>query len=139
MTKIATDLGVPEVEVINMNRRMMMGGDASLNVSLNEEGEGQWQDLLADERPLQDETVADAEEARWRHALLTEAIATLNERERAILIERRLTDEPKTLEELSQTYNVSRERVRQIEVRAFEKLQKAMQDIASARQLLPAA
>ena len=139
VTKIATDLGVPEVEVINMNRRMMMGGDASLNVSLNEEGEGQWQDLLADERPLQDETVADAEEARWRHALLTEAIATLNERERAILIERRLTDEPKTLEELSQTYNVSRERVRQIEVRAFEKLQKAMQDIASARQLLPAA
>ena len=139
VTKIATDLGVPEVEVINMNRRMMMGGDASLNVSLNEEGEGQWQDLLADERPLQDETVADAEEARWRHALLAEAIATLNERERAILIERRLTDEPKTLEELSQTYSVSRERVRQIEVRAFEKLQKAMQDIASARQLLPAA
>ena len=139
VTKIATDLGVPEVEVINMNRRMMMGGDASLNVSLNEEGEGQWQDLLADERPLQDETVADAEEARWRHALLAEAIATLNERERAILIERRLTDEPKTLEELSQTYHVSRERVRQIEVRAFEKLQKAMQDIASARHLLPAA
>ena len=139
VTKIATDLGVPEVEVINMNRRMMMGGDASLNVSLNEEGEGQWQDLLADERPLQDETVADAEEARWRHALLAEAIATLNERERAILIERRLTDEPKTLEELSQTYSVSRERVRQIEVRAFEKLKKAMQDIASARQLLPAA
>ena len=138
VTKIATDLGVPEVEVINMNRRMMMGGDASLNVSLNEEGEGQWQDLLADERPLQDETVADAEEARWRHALLAEAIATLNERERAILIERRLTDEPKTLEELSQTYSVSRERVRQIEVRAFEKLQKAMQDIASARHLLPA-
>ncbi len=139
VTKIATHLGVPEVEVINMNRRMMMGGDASLNVSLNEEGEGQWQDLLADERPLQDETVADAEEARWRHALLAEAIATLGERERAILIERRLTDEPKTLEELSQTYGVSRERVRQIEVRAFEKLQKAMQDIASARSLLPAA
>jgi len=139
VTKIATDLGVPEVEVINMNRRMMMGGDASLNVSLNEEGEGQWQDLLADERPLQDETVANAQEASWRHALLAEAIATLNERERAILIERRLTDEPKTLEELSQTYGVSRERVRQIEVRAFEKLQKAMQDIASARQLLPAA
>ena len=139
VTKIATDLGVPEVEVINMNRRMMMGGDASLNVSLNEEGEGQWQDLLADERPLQDETVANAQEAHWRHALLAEAIATLNERERQILIERRLTDEPKTLEELSQTYGVSRERVRQIEVRAFEKLQKAMQDIASARQLLPAA
>ena len=139
VTKIATDLGVPEVEVINMNRRMMMGGDASLNVSLNEEGEGQWQDLLADERPLQDETVANAQEAKWRHALLAEAIATLNERERQILIERRLTDEPKTLEELSQTYGVSRERVRQIEVRAFEKLQAAMQRIAGERQLLPAA
>ena len=137
VTKIATDLGVPEVEVINMNRRMMMGGDASLNVSLNEEGEGQWQDLLADERPLQDETVADAEEARWRHALLTEAIATLNERERAILIERRLTDEPKTLEELSQTYNVSRERVRQIEVRAFEKVQQAVKDGLARIESLP--
>jgi RNA polymerase sigma-32 factor len=136
---IATHLGVSETDVVNMNRRMMMGGDASLNVSLNEEGEGQWQDLLADERPLQDETVANAQEARWRHALLAEAIATLNERERQILIERRLTDEPKTLEELSQTYGVSRERVRQIEVRAFEKLQTAMQHIASERQLLPAA
>jgi RNA polymerase sigma-32 factor len=136
---IATHLGVSETDVVNMNRRMMMGGDASLNVSLNEEGDGQWQDLLADERPLQDETVANAQEARWRHALLAEAIATLNERERQILIERRLTDEPKTLEELSQTYGVSRERVRQIEVRAFEKLQTAMQHIASERQLLPAA
>ena len=136
---IATHLGVSETDVVNMNRRMMMGGDASLNVSLNEEGEGQWQDLLADERPLQDETVANAQEAKWRHALLAEAIATLNERERQILIERRLTDEPKTLEELSQTYGVSRERVRQIEVRAFEKLQAAMQRIAGERQLLPAA
>jgi RNA polymerase sigma-32 factor len=136
--KIATDLGVSEQDVVNMNRRMMMGGDASLNVSLNEEGEGQWQDMLADGGPLQDETVADAQEATWRHAMLTEAMADLNDRERAILIERRLTDEPKTLEELSQTYSVSRERVRQIEVRAFEKLQKAMQKIAGDRHLLPA-
>jgi RNA polymerase sigma-32 factor len=137
--KIATDLGVPENEVVNMNRRMMMGGDASLNISFNEEGEGQWQDMLADGGPLQDETVADAQEAQWRHALLSEAMASLNERERAILVERRLSEEPKTLEELSQTYNVSRERVRQIEVRAFEKLQKAMQDIARERMLVAAA
>jgi RNA polymerase sigma-32 factor len=137
--KIATDLGVSEAEVVNMNRRMMMGGDASLNISFNEDGEGQWQDMLADSGPLQDETVANAEEAQWRHALLTEAMESLNERERAILFERRLTDDPKTLEELSQTYNVSRERVRQIEVRAFEKLQKAMQSIARERMLVAAA
>lgn len=138
--KIATDLGVPEQEVINMNRRMMMGGDASLNVSLrgDEEGSGQWQDWLTDDRPLQDETVAEAEEAMVRHEMLEEAMESLNERERHILTERRLTDNPQTLEELSQVYDVSRERIRQIEVRAFEKLQKAMQRIAGER-LLPAA
>ncbi|EQB13461.1 MAG: rpoH [Novosphingobium lindaniclasticum] len=138
LAKIATTLGVSEQEVVNMNRRMMMGGDASLNVSLREEGEGQWQDVLADDRPLQDETVADAEEATVRHAMLVEAMDGLNERERDILMERRLTEDPKTLEELSQVYRVSRERVRQIEVRAFEKLQKAMNRIASDRKLLPA-
>ena len=138
VTKIATDLGVSEVEVVNMNRRMMMGGDASLNVSFNEEGEGQWQDMLQDDRPLQDETVADAEEASYRHMLLAEALGTLNEREQHILVERRLIDEPKTLEELSQHYKVSRERVRQIEVRAFEKLQKAMLRIANEKQLIAA-
>ena len=143
--KIATDLGVPEQEVVNMNRRMMMGGDASLNVSLrgDEEGAGQWQDWLADDRPLQDETVAEAEEAGLRHDMLTEALEVLNERERHILTDRRLSEDPKTLEELSQVYNVSRERVRQIEVRAFEKLQKAMQRIAGERlggfKALPAA
>ncbi|MGE3690275.1 MAG: RNA polymerase sigma factor RpoH [Novosphingobium sp.] len=137
--KIATDLGVSEQEVVNMNRRMMMGGDASLNISFNEEGEGQWQDMLQDDAPLQDETVAEAEEAVMRHALLIEAMQSLNEREQHILTERRLIDEPKTLEELSQVYNVSRERVRQIEVRAFEKLQKAMMRIAGDRKLLPAA
>jgi RNA polymerase sigma-32 factor len=138
VTKIATDLGVPEQEVINMNRRMMMGGDASLNVSLrgDEEGSGQWQDWLADDRPLQDETVAEAEESQMRMAMLSEAMESLNERERHILTERRLTEKPQTLEELSQAYDVSRERIRQIEVRAFEKLQKAMQRIAGER-LLP--
>lgn len=135
---IATNLGVPEQEVINMNRRMIMGGDASLNVPLREDGEGTWQDWLADDRPLQDETVADAEEAHFRHDMLVEAMGSLNDRERHILTDRRLVDDPKTLEELSQVYNVSRERVRQIEVRAFEKLQKAMQRIAGERHLLPA-
>ena len=138
LTKIATDLGVPEQEVVNMNRRMMMGGDASLNVSLRgaEEGSGEWQDWLADDRPLQDETVAEAEESQMRMAMLSEAMESLNERERHILTERRLTEKPQTLEELSQEYDVSRERIRQIEVRAFEKLQKAMQRIAGER-LLP--
>ena len=137
--KIATDLGVSEAEVVSMNRRMMQGGDASLNVSLNADGEGQWQDLLADEGSLQDETVANAQEAQWRHALLAEAMQGLNEREREILYQRRLVDDPKTLEELSQLYGVSRERVRQIEVRAFEKLQAEMRRIAGERKLLAAA
>ncbi|MCK0099812.1 RNA polymerase sigma factor RpoH [Qipengyuania sp. S6317L1] len=138
VAKIATDLGVPEQEVVNMNRRMMMGGDGSLNTPMRngEEGAGEWQDWLTDERPLQDETVADAEEASVRHEMLTEAMDSLNEREQHILTERRLTENPQTLEELSQVYDVSRERIRQIEVRAFEKLQKAMQRIAGDR-LLP--
>jgi RNA polymerase sigma-32 factor len=137
--KIATDLGVPEQEVINMNRRMMMGGDGSLNTPMRngEEGSGEWQDWLADDGPLQDELVADAEESEVRHEMLVEAMGSLNEREKHILTERRLTDNPQTLEELSQQYDVSRERIRQIEVRAFEKLQKAMQRIATER-LLPA-
>ncbi len=138
VAKIATDLGVPEQEVINMNRRMMMGGDASLNVSMraDEDGAGQWQDWLVDDRPLQDETVADAEESQMRMEMLAQAMESLNERERHILTERRLSDKPLTLEELSQAYDVSRERIRQIEVRAFEKLQKAMHRIAGER-LLP--
>ncbi|ASJ92172.1 RNA polymerase sigma factor RpoH [Porphyrobacter sp. CACIAM 03H1] len=137
LTKIATDLGVPEQEVVNMNRRMMMGGDASLNVSLRgaEEGSGEWQDWLADDRPLQDETVAENQEAQMRMEMLSEAMNSLNDRERHILTERRLTEKPQTLEELSQEYDVSRERIRQIEVRAFEKLQKAMQRIAGERLL----
>ena len=138
VTKIATDLGVSEEDVISMNRRMAMGGDTSLNVPLREEGEGQWQDWLVDTDPLQDERVADAQESQVRHELLVEAMKALNDREKHILTERRLTDEPKTLEELSQVYDVSRERIRQIEVRAFEKLQKALMGLAGERRLLPA-
>jgi RNA polymerase sigma-32 factor len=138
VTKIATDLGVSEEDVVSMNRRMAMGGDTSLNVPLREEGDGQWQDWLVDTDPLQDERVAEAEESKVRHELLVEAMKSLNEREKHILTERRLTDEPKTLEELSQVYDVSRERIRQIEVRAFEKLQKALMSLAGERRLLPA-
>ncbi|MEA3054440.1 MAG: polymerase sigma-32 factor [Sphingomonadales bacterium] len=138
VTKIATDLGVSEEDVISMNRRMAMGGDTSLNVPLREEGDGQWQDWLVDTEPLQDERVADAQESQVRHELLIEAMKALNDREKHILTERRLTDEPKTLEELSQVYDVSRERIRQIEVRAFEKLQKALMGLAGERRLLPA-
>jgi RNA polymerase sigma-32 factor len=124
-----------------MNRRMAMGGDTSLNVSLkgDEGGESQWQDFLVDTGPLQDERIAEDEETRVRHDLLMDALESLNEREKHILMERRLTDEPKTLEELSQVYDVSRERIRQIEVRAFEKLQAALLRLAGDRRLLPAA
>jgi len=138
VAKIATDLGVTEDEVVSMNRRMAMGGDTSLNVPMGEDSDSQWQDLLGDEEPLQDERVAEAEERSVRHDLLNEALETLNERERHILTERRLTDDPKTLEDLSQVYDVSRERVRQIEVRAFEKLQKAMLKLAGERRLIGA-
>jgi RNA polymerase sigma-32 factor len=139
VTKIATDLGVSEEDVISMNRRMALGGDTSLNVPLRDDSEGSWQDFLVDSEPLQDERVADAQETQIRHDLLVEAMGSLNERERHILTERRLTDEPKTLEELSQVYDVSRERIRQIEVRAFEKLQKALMNLAGERRLLTAA
>jgi RNA polymerase sigma-32 factor len=140
VAKIAKDLGVTEEEVVSMNRRMGMGGDTSLNAPLRDtEGEGQWQDFLVDTGPLQDELIAEDEESRVRHDLLMDALETLNDREKHILTERRLTDEPKTLEELSQVYNVSRERIRQIEVRAFEKLQSALIRLAGEKRLLPAA
>jgi RNA polymerase sigma-32 factor len=140
VTKIATDLGVTEDEVISMNRRMSMGGDTSLNAPLRDsEGESQWQDFLVDTGPLQDEMIAEDEETRVRHDLLIDALESLNDREKHILMERRLTDEPKTLEELSQVYAVSRERIRQIEVRAFEKLQAALLRLAGEKKLLPAA
>jgi RNA polymerase sigma-32 factor len=136
VTKIATDLGVTEADVVSMNRRMAMGGDTSLNVSMRDDSESQWQDMLADTDPLQDERLAESEEKQVRHELLLEAMDDLNDREKHILTERRLAEEPKTLEELSQVYGVSRERVRQIEVRAFEKLQRAMLRLAGDRRLL---
>ena len=124
--KLADQLGVTEKEVTEMNRRLS-GPDSSLNAPLRSESENEWQDWLADDMPDQETRLAEREERGDRHALLTNALDTLNERERDIIQERRLKDEPATLEELSQKYGVSRERVRQIEVRAFEKLQAAMQ------------
>ncbi|MGN6124311.1 MAG: RNA polymerase sigma factor RpoH [Sphingomonas oligoaromativorans] len=139
LAKIAKDLGVTEDEVNSMNRRMALGGDSSLNAPMREDSEGQWQDWLVDNDPLQDERLAESEEGEVRHDMLVEAMGDLNDREKHILAERRLSDDPKTLEELSQVYGVSRERVRQIEVRAFDKLQKAMLRLAGGRGLLPAA
>ena len=138
VTKIATDLGVTEQDVVSMNRRMAMGGDTSLNVPMREDGESQWQDILQSEEPLQDTLVAQDQEQTQRRQLMASGMEALNDRERHILTERRLTEDPRTLEELSQVYGVSRERVRQIEVRAFEKLQKAMLREAGERKLLPA-
>jgi len=122
---IADQLNVSEAEVVSMDQRMA-GGDHSLNAPLKMDGEGEWQDWLVDEEPDQETTYAAKEEFTVRHDLLMEAMKTLNEREQNILNERRLKDNPKTLENLSKVYKISRERVRQIEVRAFEKLQKAM-------------
>jgi RNA polymerase sigma-32 factor len=123
---LADRLGVTEREVTEMNRRLT-GPDASLNAPLRSESESEWQDWLADDTVDQETRLADREERGDRHEALALALDTLSERERDIIQERRLKDEPATLEELSQKYGVSRERVRQIEVRAFEKLQAAMQ------------
>ena len=125
VAKIAHALAVPEQDVINMNRRLS-APDHSLNAPVRADSEGEWQDWLVDEAESQETTIADREELTGRKALLNGALSSLNERERHILIERRLKDNPTTLEDLSQQYGISRERVRQIEVRAFEKLQKAM-------------
>jgi RNA polymerase sigma-32 factor len=124
--KLADQLGVTEKEVTEMNRRLT-GPDTSLNAPLRSESENEWQDWLADDMPDQETRLAEREERVDRHEALAQALDTLSERERDIIQERRLKDEPATLEELSQKYGVSRERVRQIEVRAFEKLQAAMQ------------
>jgi RNA polymerase sigma-32 factor len=123
--QIAHKLNVSETEVIDMNRRLS-ASDHSLNAPVRAEGEGEWQDWLVDESPSQETLLGNAEELSGRRALLTKAMKGLNDRERHILTERRLQDEPMTLEDLSKVYNISRERVRQIEVRAFEKLQRAM-------------
>ncbi|MGB3624366.1 MAG: RNA polymerase sigma factor RpoH [Henriciella sp.] len=136
VTEIATRLNVPEKDVLSMNGRMS-GSDASLNAPMGQEGDMEWQDWLTDDEPGQAETFANRQEFDSRMELLQEAMADLSEREQHILQERRLTDEPKTLEELSEVYNVSRERIRQIEVRAFEKIQKAMKRMAK-EQGLPA-
>ena len=131
LARIAQDLSVTETEVVDMNRRMS-GGDASLNVMVGSDGDGatQWQDWLEDDDSDQAQDYAERNEFETRHALLAQAMDVLNEREREILRKRRLTDEPETLEALSETYKVSRERVRQIEVRAFEKLQMRMREMA---------
>ena len=123
--KIAHQLNVSEDDVVSMDQRMA-GGDHSLNAPLKMDGEGEWQDWLVDEEPDQETAYAESEELAVRRDLMMEAMKSLNEREQNILTERRLRDEPQTLEDLSKVYNISRERVRQIEVRAFEKLQKAM-------------
>ncbi|HXZ68462.1 MAG TPA: RNA polymerase sigma factor RpoH, partial [Alphaproteobacteria bacterium] len=122
---IAKKLGVTEEEVQSMNRRLA-APDHSLNAPLRAESEGEWQDWLVDESADQETTLADQEELGERQELLSHALAELNERERRILTERRLKEEPTTLDDLSKEFDISRERVRQIEVRAFEKLQRAM-------------
>ena len=129
--KIAHDLNVTEAEVIDMNRRLS-GGDASLNATIGSDGEGtaQWQDWLEDEDADQASDFEAADELSVRRELLEQAMDVLNDREKDILIQRRLVDDPVTLEQLSEQYKVSRERIRQIEVRAFEKLQNAMRDLA---------
>ena len=131
---IATALDVPEQDVVNMNRRLS-SPDHSLNAPLRVDGDGEWMDWLVDEGDDQETLLAEREELDKRRALLKQAMETLNEREQHILTERRLKEDPTTLEDLSQEYGISRERVRQIEVRAFEKLQKAIRNAAIEERL----
>ncbi|MFD1912386.1 RNA polymerase sigma factor RpoH [Halodurantibacterium flavum] len=137
VAQIARDLSVSEDEVIAMNRRMS-GGDASLNATIGSDGEGasQWQDWLEDEDADQAGDYAEREELETRRGLLLQAMDVLNDREKDILMQRRLEDQPVTLEDLSSRYEVSRERIRQIEVRAFEKLQKRMRELARDKGML---
>jgi RNA polymerase sigma-32 factor len=136
--EIATKLGVTDDDVISMNRRLS-GPDASLNAPMRADGEAEWQDWLADDDADDaEEELAESDEFSMRMTLLQEAMGALNEREQNIIQERRLTEEPKTLEDLAQVYGVSRERIRQIEVRAFEKLQNEMKRLAEERGLMPA-
>ncbi len=132
---IATRLGVSEQEVIDMNRRL--SGDSSLNTPVREEGEGEWQDWLVDDNVSQETSLAEREESDNRHVALTSALGVLNPRERRIFEARRLQDEPTTLEDLSEEFNISRERVRQIEVRAFEKVQAAVKDGIARLETMP--
>ena len=135
--RIAERLNVSTEDVVSMNRRLA-APDNSLNAPLRADGEGEWQDWLVDDTPNQESRLAEDEELTKRRGLLQQALKALNERERHILTERRLKDDPTTLEELAAQYGVSRERVRQIEVRAFEKLQKAMRAAANERNLVAA-
>ena len=128
---IAAALDVPQKDVVEMNRRMS-GADQSLNVTMREDGEVEWLDLLADDRPSQEAVLAEADELAQRRKLLGAAMARLNDREREILAERRLREEPLTLEDLGQRFKVSRERIRQIEARAVEKLRQAVLESAAA-------
>jgi RNA polymerase sigma-32 factor len=137
VTEIADKLGVPEQDVVSMNRRLA-APDHSLNAPVRIDGDGQWQDWLEDDSQNQEQILAESEELDKRRALLTKAMENLNDRERYILTERRLKEDPTTLEELSQEYGISRERVRQIEVRAFEKLQKAIRNAAIEQKLASA-
>jgi RNA polymerase sigma-32 factor len=125
--KLAEQLGVPEVEVVNMNRRLS-APDSSLNAPLRSDGESEWQDWLADDAESQETVLAESEELDERRQLLESALGELPEREREILRARKLKEEPDTLEKLSERFGISRERVRQIEVRAFERLQEIMKD-----------
>jgi RNA polymerase sigma-32 factor len=135
LKKIATELDVPEADVISMNRRLA-SPDHSLNAPLRSDSEGEWQDWLVDETESQETRLGERQELGLRRDLLEKALTHLNERERHILGERRLKENPTTLEDLSQHYGISRERVRQIEVRAFEKLQKAIKAAAIERRLV---
>ena len=128
VSKIATRLGVPEEEVVNMNRRLA-APDSSLNAPVKTEGDMEWQDWLVDDSPNQESRLVESQELGQRKQMLAVALKQLTDRERRIIVERRLIDEPKTLEDLSSEYGISRERVRQIEVRAFDKLQKAMKNM----------
>ncbi|HFA59613.1 MAG TPA: RNA polymerase sigma factor RpoH [Rhodospirillales bacterium] len=132
--EIAETLDVAEQDVIEMNRRLG-GPDHSLNAMLRADGDSEWQDWLVDDSESQEETVAEQEELDYRRSLLTDAMGVLNDREKHILTERRLKEPATTLEELSGQYGISRERVRQIEVRAFEKLQKEMKRLEKQRAL----
>jgi len=126
--EIARRLAVPEEDVVSMDRRL--SGDTSLNAPVRADSEGEWQDWLVDDATDQESTLADTQESSLRHGLLTDAMDKLTDRERRIFEARRLQDEPATLEDLSKEFDVSRERIRQIEVRAFEKVQKAVKNAA---------
>ena len=135
--EIATRLDVKEVEVSDMENRLS-SNDQSLNIRLGEENDTEWQDLIEDNNETHDKILEKKDELNYRRNIFIKALDILNEREKEIIIARRLSEEPKTLEELSKTYKISRERIRQIETKAFEKLQKSMINASKSKNLLPA-